>query len=66
LAGEEAGLRVFTVRREHYDLCYPADSDANPRVEALVRVVRSTQYRQLLMDLPGFDMRRTGETSLVR
>jgi molybdate-binding protein/DNA-binding XRE family transcriptional regulator len=65
LAGEEAGLRVFTVRREHYDLCYPADSDANPRVEALVRVVRSTQYRQLLMDLPGFDMRRTGESRIA-
>jgi molybdate-binding protein/DNA-binding XRE family transcriptional regulator len=65
LAGEEAGLRVFTVRREHYDLCYPADADGDPRVETLVRVIRSTQYRQLLMDLPGFDMRRTGEMRIV-
>jgi molybdate-binding protein/DNA-binding XRE family transcriptional regulator len=65
LAGEEAGLRVFTVRREHYDLCYPADADGDPRIEALVRVLRSRQYRQMLADLPGFDTRGTGESRIV-
>jgi molybdate-binding protein/transcriptional regulator with XRE-family HTH domain len=66
LAGEEAGLRVFTVRREHYDLCYRADADGDPRIDALVQVVRSAAYRRLLGDLPGFDVRRAGETRTVR
>jgi molybdate-binding protein len=65
LAGEEAGLRVFTVRREQYDLCFSADIDGDPRVEALVRVVRSAQYRRLLADLPGFDAVHAGDIHLV-
>jgi molybdate-binding protein len=66
LAGEEAGLRVFTVRREHYELCYAADMDGDPRVQGLVNVVRSTQYRRLLADVPGCDTRRAGESRIVR
>jgi molybdate-binding protein len=65
-AGEEAGLRVFTVRREHYDLCYPAAADGDPRIDALVRLIRSPQYRQLVGDLPGYDVRHAGESTLVR
>jgi molybdate-binding protein/DNA-binding XRE family transcriptional regulator len=65
LAGEEAGLRVFTVRREQYDLCYPADAEADPRIVALVRVVRSARYRCLLGELPGYDAARAGETQAV-
>jgi molybdate-binding protein/transcriptional regulator with XRE-family HTH domain len=65
-AAEEAGLRVFTVRREHYDLCYPAAADGDPRIEALVRLMRSPQYRQLVGDLPGYDARHAGESTLVR
>jgi molybdate-binding protein/DNA-binding XRE family transcriptional regulator len=65
-AAEEAGLRVFTVRREHYDLCYPVEAESDPRIAALVRLVRSPQYRQLLADLPGYDARSTGESRTVR
>lgn len=66
LAGEEAGLRVFTVRREQFDLCYPADADADPRIAALVRVVRSANYRRLAGDLPGCDTTAAGEAWTVR
>jgi len=66
LAAEEAGLRVFTVRREQFDLCYPADAEADPRIQALLRVVRSATYRRLLGDLPGCDTAAAGETQTVR
>jgi molybdate-binding protein/DNA-binding XRE family transcriptional regulator len=66
LAGEEAGLRVFTVRREQYDLCYPAGAEGEPRIAALVRVVRSAAYRRLLGELPGYDTAPAGELLTVR
>jgi molybdate-binding protein/DNA-binding XRE family transcriptional regulator len=62
LAADEAGLRFFTVRREQFDLCYPAAAEDDPRVVALVRVVRSARYRSLLGELPGYDAAPAGET----
>ena len=61
LAGDEAGLRFLSVRREAYDLCLPEPFLADPRGRALLRVVRSEAYRRLLLDLPGYDVGRTGE-----
>lgn len=61
LAGEEAGLRFLSVRREAYDLCLARDPLDDPRLRALTRVVRSEAYRRLLDDLPGYDTARTGE-----
>ncbi len=61
LAGEEAGLRFLTVRREAYDLCLGDDTRDDPRIRALLRVVRSEPYRRLLADLPGYDTTRTGD-----
>ena len=40
--------------------------DGDPRIGALVRVVRSAEYRRLLADLPGYDARRAGETRTIR
>lgn len=65
LAGEEAGLRFLSVRREAYDLCLADDSRDAPLLRALVRVVRSESYRRLLADLPGYDTARTGELQPV-
>ena len=65
LAGEEAGLRFLSVRREAYDLCLPDGFLADPRGRALLRVVRSEAYRRLLADLPGYDTARTGELQPV-
>jgi molybdate-binding protein len=60
LACEEAGLRFLPLRDETYDLCFPAASDSDPRIQALVRVVRSESYRRLLADLPGYNTAETG------
>ncbi|MHB1558819.1 MAG: substrate-binding domain-containing protein [Isosphaeraceae bacterium] len=65
LAGEEAGLRFLSVRREAYDLCLAEDPRDAPLLHALVRVVRSGPYRRLLADLPGYDITHTGELQPV-
>jgi molybdate-binding protein/transcriptional regulator with XRE-family HTH domain len=65
LAAAEAGLGFLTVRSEAFDLCYPAASAGDPRVAALVRVVRSPEYRRLLGELPGFDTSAAGVVDTV-
>lgn len=65
LAGEEAGLAFLPVREESYDLCFAQGSSDDPRVRALVAAVRSSGYRRLLGELPGYDSRATGETRAV-
>lgn len=61
LVAEEAGLRFLPIRTEGYDLCFTHAVKDDPRVQALVRVVQSREYRQLLGELPGYDSRRAGE-----
>lgn len=65
LAGEEAGLRFFTLREEAFDLCFPAALAHDPRVQALVRQVRSPSFRRLLGELPGYDSSATGELEQI-
>ncbi len=61
LSAEEAGLRFMPVRIESLDLCF-ADRDAHdPRMQALLRVLRSRSHRKLIAELPGYDARHTGE-----
>jgi molybdate-binding protein/DNA-binding XRE family transcriptional regulator len=61
LAAEEAGLRFFGVRDEHFDLCYPAGEEGDPRLAALIRVTRSATYRRLLGEVPGYATVQSGE-----
>ncbi|QEH37812.1 PBP superfamily domain protein [Aquisphaera giovannonii] len=65
LVSEEAGLDFLSVRTEDYDLCYPERLKGDPRIEALVSVVRSPSYRRALGELPGYDSSRTGEMQPV-
>jgi molybdate-binding protein/DNA-binding XRE family transcriptional regulator len=65
LVSEEAGLRFLSVCEEAYDLCFPASLESDPRVRALVKVIRSTSYRRLLGQLPGYDTSDTGEVQLL-
>jgi molybdate-binding protein len=65
LTSEEAGLRFLSVREEAYDLCYPDSLSDDPRVQALLSVLRSPGYRQLLGDLPGYDASTTGQVQEV-
>lgn len=66
LVCEEEGVEFLSVRREAYELCVPHPALADPRVQALLGVVRSTTYRRLISALPGYDSSRTGEAETVR
>jgi molybdate-binding protein len=61
LASDEAGLRFLRLRQENYDLCFTNDMELDPRVAALLALVRSAAWRQRLADLPGYECRNTGE-----
>ena len=65
LVAEEAGLRFFPVRTECYDICFKRESEADPRIQSLIRVIQSSDYRRLVDELPGYDARHTGEIVAV-
>ncbi len=65
LVAEEAGLRFLPVRTEGYDLCFTSATEADPRIQSLVRVIQSPEYRELLGELPGYDARLAGSISTV-
>lgn len=62
LASAEAGLDFLPVQEEAYDVCYPASLADDRRIKAFLSVVRSTGYRRLLGELPGYDTTETGNT----
>lgn len=65
LVADEAGLRFLPVRTEGYDLCFTAKQAHDPRVQALLRVVQSSDYRRLLGELPGYDISQSGTLQAV-
>lgn len=65
ICAEDAGLHFLPVRNESLDLCFSASMERDPRVQALIRLLRSRAYRQMIDDLPGYDARRTGELMSV-
>jgi molybdate-binding protein/DNA-binding XRE family transcriptional regulator len=65
LVAEEAGLRFLPIRTEGYDLCFTQIMGDDPRVQALIRVLQSQEYRLLIGDLPGYETRRAGELQNV-
>ncbi|MFO0945161.1 MAG: substrate-binding domain-containing protein [Planctomycetota bacterium] len=65
LPSEEAGLRFLSVRTEAYDLCFPSKYSDDPRIQALIKVMRSTNYRDRLAELPGYGATVTGELTRV-
>lgn len=65
IVSEEAGLPFFTVREEIYELCFATENESDPRLHALKDAVRSTSYRKLLEDLPGYDPAECGELILA-
>jgi molybdate-binding protein/DNA-binding XRE family transcriptional regulator len=66
LTSSEANLDFVAVRREAYDLCFPATLAGDARIQTLIRVIRSSAYRRLLGELPGYDATRTGEMQRIR
>jgi molybdate-binding protein/DNA-binding XRE family transcriptional regulator len=57
----EAGLNFLPLRTETLDLCFPVAYQHDPRIQALVRLLRGRACRQLISELPGYDARETGE-----
>ena len=60
-SAEEAGLNFLPLRKEALDFCFPAAFHHDPRIQALVRLLRTRAWRQLVSELPGYDARETGE-----
>jgi molybdate-binding protein/transcriptional regulator with XRE-family HTH domain len=62
VCAQEAGLSFVPVRAETLDFCFAAALQHDPRIQALLRLLRSRPYRRLIADLPGYDTRHMGET----
>jgi molybdate-binding protein len=60
-SAEEAGLNFLPIRTESLDFCFPASLQHDPRIQGLIRLLRSRGYRRLVSELPGYDARQTGE-----
>jgi molybdate-binding protein/DNA-binding XRE family transcriptional regulator len=64
-SAEEAGLSFLPIRKESLDFCFPNHLQHDPRVRALVRLLRTRGYRRLVSELPGYEALHTGELSGV-
>ena len=65
LVSDEAGLGFLGIREEQYDYCYSVELEGDPRIQALVETVRSSTYRGVLSDLPGYDAVESGELERI-
>lgn len=65
LCAEDAGLRFLPVRRESLDLCFAMEMEGDPRIQALIQLMRSREHRRLIGELPGYDSKNTGEMIAV-
>ncbi|MCO5050732.1 MAG: helix-turn-helix domain-containing protein [Verrucomicrobiae bacterium] len=65
LSAEESGLNFLPVRTEALDFCFSGKRQHDPRLQALLRLLRSRSYRQMVGELPGYDVQHTGEVLSV-
>jgi len=65
LVSEEAGLGFLPIRWEGYDLCYPRSLENDPRLAALVTLIRSPGWRELLGAVPGYQVKQTGTLTSI-
>ena len=61
LVAEEAGLNFLPVRVEMLDFCFSDSFSRDPRLLALVHLLRSREHRKLMSELLGYDARETGD-----
>jgi molybdate-binding protein/DNA-binding XRE family transcriptional regulator len=61
LTAEDAGLHFIPVRTEMLDICCSDSLAHDPRMLALIRLLRSRSHRRLISELPGYDASETGE-----
>jgi molybdate-binding protein/DNA-binding XRE family transcriptional regulator len=65
LPATEARLNFLPIQNEALDFCFHSSLENDPRLQALIRVLRSRRYRQMIDELPGYDARLTGELSSI-
>ncbi|HXF56151.1 MAG TPA: substrate-binding domain-containing protein [Actinomycetota bacterium] len=65
LVAAEAGLAFLTMQTEAYDLCFRSELEDDPRIAALLSVLRDRSFRALVGDLPGYDPSSMGEVRAV-
>ncbi len=65
LVSEMAGLSFLGFPQEAHDLCYANDLAGDPRLQTLVKVVRSVEFRRQLAELPGYAVTGAGEIQQV-
>jgi molybdate-binding protein/DNA-binding XRE family transcriptional regulator len=65
MVSEEIGLDFIGFEKESFDLCWSSGMDGDPRIQALVATVRSSEYRDAMTELPGFETSRCGERVAV-
>jgi molybdate-binding protein/DNA-binding XRE family transcriptional regulator len=53
LAAEEAGLNFIPVQTEALDFCFTTSLTHDPRVQALIRLLRSRVHRRLVSECPA-------------
>lgn len=61
LTAGDAGLHFPPLRTESLEFAFAEKHAHDPRVQALIRLLRTRRCRQLLSELPGYDARQTGE-----
>jgi molybdate-binding protein len=60
------GLDFLVAHEEDYDFCYRSELEHDPRIQALVRAIRSQTFRRSVDELPGYHASLTGEQTHVR
>lgn len=65
LVSDEARLRFLPIQSENYDLCIPRALEGDPRIQQLLSLLQSADYRRRLGELPGYDSGETGEVAAV-
>lgn len=61
LSCEEAGLVFWPLQTEYFELAFRSELQHDPRIQGLLRVLRSAEHRRSVSGIPGYSCSRTGE-----
>jgi putative molybdopterin biosynthesis protein len=65
-AAKALGLPFVPVSQERYELAFRHEHADDPRVRALIKAIRSNEFRSILSELGGYDASETGSLRKVR
>jgi putative molybdopterin biosynthesis protein len=60
-AAEALGLDFIPIGEERYDLAIPREYLEEPRMQTLIKVVQSEEFKAEIVRLGGYDVRDTGK-----